>query len=255
MASAPSDPAAYARFLGTLVGRYGPQGSFWAENPAIPRRPIRDWQLWNEPYWYGFWHEQPYEGEYVELLRASNATIKSADPGARVVLAGLANESWQFLADLYRAGAGPHFDVLAIHPYTRKAAGLLEIIARGRRVARRFGDARKPLMVTEMGWSSGLGELRRFYGWEATERGQAAKARKAIALLARARRRLRMESIFWYTWISKDRDLDNPFDYAGLNRLDRGQVVRKPAWHAFRRSALRLVGCRQKSGSADRCAP
>ena len=190
----------------------------------------------------------------MDLLRAASAAIKAADPGARVVLAGLANESWVYLADLYRAGAAPYFDVLAVHPYTRKVAGLVEIIRLNRRVARRFGDAGKPVMVTEMGWSSGLGELRRFYGWEATESGQAAKARRALTLLARERRRLRLDSIYWYTWVSRDRDLDDPFDYAGLNRLERGQVVRKPAFRAFRRTALRLAGCRRKSGVADRCA-
>jgi hypothetical protein len=255
LASSPSDPAEYARFLDSLVDRYGPEGSFWAENPDIPPQPIRDWQLWNEPYWQAYWHEQPYERDYVELLRVARAAIRAADPGARVVLAGLANESWMFLRDLYRAGARPYFDVIAIHPYTTQVPGLLEIIGRGRRVARRFGDIRKPLMVTEMGWTSGLGRVRRYFGWEVSERRQAEKVTMALRLLAGARRRLRMEAIFWYTWASRDQNIDDPFDFAGLNRLERERVVRKPAFRAFRRTALRLVGCPRKAEAADRCAP
>ena len=252
--SAPSDPEAYARFLGALVRRYGPRGSYWTENPALPARPLRRWQIWNEPHFREFWREQPYEREYVALLRAAHRAIKAADPGARVVLAGLANKSWRYLADLYRAGAGRHFDVFAIHPFTRQVDGVLEILKRGRRVARRFGDARKPMMVTEFSWTSGRGQLRTSFGWDTTERGQARKVRAALRRLADWRRRLRIHSVFWYTWLSPDRDRDYPFDYSGLSRIQDGEVVRKPAFRAFRASALRLVGCRTKEGRADRCA-
>jgi polysaccharide biosynthesis protein PslG len=252
--TSPSDPAAYARFMDSLVDRYGPAGTLWAERPDLPRLPIRDWHIWNEPHFSFHWFEQPYVHDYVALLRAAHAAIKAADPGARVVLAGLANVSWRFLADLYRAGARPYFDAFAVHPYTRKVAGIIEILRRNRRVARRFGDARKPLMVTEMGWNSGLGQLRELIGWDATERGQAAKLRKALPLLARERRRLGIESVYWYTWLSRDSNRDAPFDYAGLNRIERGGVVRKPGFYALRAAALRLVGCRRKAGRADRCA-
>lgn len=47
--SPPRDPATYAAFLRTLIGRYGPRGSFWSANPTLPRRPVRHWQIWNEP--------------------------------------------------------------------------------------------------------------------------------------------------------------------------------------------------------------
>jgi hypothetical protein len=254
-ATGPSDPATYARFLDALVGRYGPGGTFWAENPDLPALPLRDWQIWNEPHFREFWNERPYERDYVSLLRAAHAAIKAADPGARVVLAGLANTSWRFLADLYRAGARPYFDVFAIHPFTRKVAGVVEILRRSRRVARRFRDGRKPVMVTETSWTSGLRVLRRHFGFDSTPRGQAAKARRVLDLLARERRRMRIDSVFWYTWATRDSDRNYPFDYAGLSRLDGGSVVRKPAFRAFRATALRLVGCRRKAGRADRCAP
>ncbi len=37
----PARPQLYADFLRTLVARYGPQGSLWAEHPEVAARPIR----------------------------------------------------------------------------------------------------------------------------------------------------------------------------------------------------------------------
>ncbi len=41
--------SAWATFLTAAVARYGPSGSFWSEHPGVPLRPIREWQIWNEP--------------------------------------------------------------------------------------------------------------------------------------------------------------------------------------------------------------
>ena len=54
-----------------------------------------------------YWSEQPFARSYVRLLRAAHAALRAADPGATVVLAGLPNESWKALRQIYRpAGAG-----------------------------------------------------------------------------------------------------------------------------------------------------
>ena len=45
----PRDPASMAAFASAAVARYGPGGSLWRENPGVPVRPIRAWQVWNEP--------------------------------------------------------------------------------------------------------------------------------------------------------------------------------------------------------------
>jgi Beta-galactosidase len=46
----PAHVGAYTAFLRTLVLRYGPRGAFWEEHPELPRRPLREWQIWNEPH-------------------------------------------------------------------------------------------------------------------------------------------------------------------------------------------------------------
>ena len=91
----------YARFVEELVRRYGPSGSFWDERPDLPRRPLRYWQIWNEPNLPHFWWTGKagrWTRSYGRLLNASYDAIKRADPGAKVVLGALANESWRDLA-------------------------------------------------------------------------------------------------------------------------------------------------------------
>jgi len=62
---------------------------------------------------------------------------------------------------------------------------------------------------------------------------------------------LRIERIYWYTWMGEDRRRDEPFDYAGLRSLRRNGSVRdKPAYHAFRRVAGRIDACRRGRISA-----
>jgi hypothetical protein len=253
--SPPRDPEQYARFLTTLVGRYGPNGSFWTEHPELPRVPVRDWQIWNEPNVPGFWSDQPWAGGYVALLRAAHRALRAADPNARTVLAGLTNESWTALAAVYKAGARGQFDVVAVHPFTGGVEGVLQILRNNRKVMARNRDSRKPLMVTETSWTSSHGKTKTTFTWETTERGQAGKVRHLLRLLARVRRQLRIERVYWYTWMSADADRGAPFDYAGLRRLRDGKAVSKPALAAYRRTALELSGCRRKASRADRCSP
>src|SRR3954447_10487121 len=117
LASPPKDPKDLAQILTALVTRYGPKGSFWSLHPELPPRPVRDWQIWNEPNLTRYWNVAPWAPPYVTLLKAAHAALKAADPGSRTVLAGLPNESWLALRELYEQGAGGAFDVVALHPY------------------------------------------------------------------------------------------------------------------------------------------
>ena len=48
--------AAYANFTAAVVSRYGSTGTFWSQNPNVPKVPIEYYDVWNEPYYSGFWH-------------------------------------------------------------------------------------------------------------------------------------------------------------------------------------------------------
>ena len=109
-------------------GRYGPNGSLWTDLPALPRVPIRAWQIWNEPNLTRYWTSQPFAKPYVRLLRASRRALRAADPGSRTILAGLPNESWIALRKVYKAGGRGAFDVVALHPYTGRPRNVIKLI-------------------------------------------------------------------------------------------------------------------------------
>src|SRR5689334_21337169 len=84
--------AAWRGFVLALVRRYGPNGTFWSDtsdafNP--PNRPIHRWQIWNEVNSPEFFQPKQSAAAYGHLLSASAESIHSADPGARIYLAGL----------------------------------------------------------------------------------------------------------------------------------------------------------------------
>ena len=239
VASPPRDRAAFGAFLARLVARYGPAGSLWAEHPEVARRPVRAWQIWNEPNLTRYWSTQPFAPGYVRLLRVARRSLRAADPGARAILAGLPNESWLALRSIYRAGGRGHFDAIALHPYTGKPRNVVKLVELARREARRYRDARRPVWVTELSWPSSNGVTKNTPGFETTESGQARRLASALDLLARARRRLRIEHVVWHTWLSEEPS-ENSFAYSGLRRVRGGQVVSVPALAAFRRAAARL---------------
>jgi hypothetical protein len=234
------DPAAYAAFTAAAVQRYGPKGTFWAERRGARKQPIRHWQVWNEPDIDRYWNGTPWAPTYVTLLRAARAAIKGVDPNAKIVAAGLTNKSWEDLGLLYDAGARGLFDAAAIHPFSRRVENVVKIVDLARKEMRRRGDAKVPLMLTEVSWSSGKGRSSFNYGWETTESGQATKVRQALTALAGARKRLRIGGVWWYTWLSPAVGDDESFNYAGLRRLRGGKAVNKPAYREFKRTVKRL---------------
>ncbi|MCW2957809.1 MAG: endo,4-beta-xylanase [Solirubrobacterales bacterium] len=240
----PADPATYGAFLTTLVQRYGPAGSFWAQNPAIPRLPIRSWQIWNEPNLPRFWTRQPFARSYAALVKAADAAVAKADRGAKIILGGITNglgsPSWEAIDQLYKAGAGRHFDVIAVHPYTGTASRVIETLRRVRAAARKHGGGKTPIALTELSWSSGGGKGGGVT-WDTTEAGQANRLTLVFGQIAKYRLSLRLASAYWYTWLSPQPRTDSGWEYfAGLNKMQGGKVVAKPALKALRLSIRRL---------------
>jgi hypothetical protein len=253
--SPPRDPARYGALLKTLVARYGPNGSLWSEHPEVVARPVRAWQIWNEPNLTRYWTPpagRPFAPSYVRLLRAAHRALRAADPGARVVLAGLPNESWTALRSIYRAGGRRYFDAVALHPFTGKPRNVVRLVEFARREMRRYHDGRKPVWVTELSWPAAKGKTRNTEGFETTDAGQARRLREALRRLAAARRRLRIGRVYWYTWLSREGS-PNSFDYSGLRRVRAGRVISAPALGAFRGAARRLEGCSKALGDASAC--
>ena len=242
--SPPEGTQNYANFMTTLVQRYGPNGSFWAEHPELPVRPIREWQIWNEPNQPVFnWSDQPFAADYVALLRAARSAVLAGDPGAKIVLSGLVGTSWSALAKVYQAGGKGLFDDVAIHPFTLEPKNVLKILDKVRATMKRYHDSGRKMFITELTWPAAKGfSLTRTYGYETNDAQQARKLGQIIPMLVAARRSLRLERVYWYTWISAAPEPRNdPFSYSGLRQLqNNGTTVQsRPSLAVYARMAHR----------------
>lgn len=160
-----------------------------AGNPLAPPHDIRDfgrfaeavaaayhtavwaYQIWDEPniapHWGAAWADPR---GYFTLLREAAASIRRADPDARIMLAALAPtrgdgaanlSDLDFLAQLYALGAAEFFDIAAAPAYGfdlppddppapdrlnfRRPELLQQVMAR-------HGDAATPIWITAWGW-------------------------------------------------------------------------------------------------------
>jgi hypothetical protein len=260
--SPPQDPAAFARFVGVLVRRYGSDGSFWRERPELPAMPVRRWQIWNEPAGFDrglasqFWADrgESYLDRYVAMLRLSAQEIRAADRSGRVVLAGLFGKSWLALEDIVRAGGRGFFDEAAAHIFTGKVSNVVTTIEAMRKAMTDGGMRRPaPIAVTELSWTASKGIAVHQEGYEVTRKQQAKRLRAAYTTLAQRRKSNRISGVFWYTWSSGHRSDTSRFDYAGLRRTrSDGSSTPLPAFRAYRATARRLEGC-AKRGHALAC--
>jgi hypothetical protein len=253
----------WRNFLIAAVERYGPRGTFWKKHsitggvayepstgpgyepalsqPAskpIPKLPIRTWQIWNEANFFYF-ATPASPSRYARLLTASSQAIKTADPGAKVILTGLFAKptadypkgmpAAQFLEQLYRVpGIKSRFDGISLHPYAVDTETLEEYVEEFHDVTLENHD-RVPLYITEMGWGSqpDFHEV----AFEQGPQGQVRQLRGAYEYLLENRNRLDVKQVYWFSW--KDIQGDCNFcDSVGL--FKEGPAFRpKPAWKAF----------------------
>lgn len=249
LGSAPSDYAAYVAYLKILIGRYGPGGQFWAEHPDVPYRPVRTWQIWNEPGVQYQWSPQAdWPERYGELLRMAYPAVKQADPGARVVMAGLANASWEELDALYDRGkVKGSFDVMAVHYYARISSQFLEVTKRLRASLDKHGDRAMPIWWTEAGASASRGKIDAPANkhFQTTDQGLANQLTKTYKLFVANRNKMRIGRVYWYTWASSYDPDAGTFDFSGMNRFDGRRVTARPALASYRKVARRYEGCRK----------
>ncbi len=239
-ASPPANPSDYTSYLVQLAQRYGPNGTFWSEHPEVPKRPLRVWQIWNEPQLRYQWASKDWEAGYGQLLHAAHDALKQADPGSTVVLAGATNFAWDALEALYDKGdIKGRFDVAALHPYTGSAGRVVKAAQLFRDVLKKHGEGKKPVWITELAWPASKGKVKPPKGLQAlptTDRGMATRLTKAFKLLAKTHA---VQRAYWYTWASSYAKSDGIFDFTGLQRFDpkSGRFKATPALAAFRKLA------------------
>jgi hypothetical protein len=175
----------YTDFLTALASRY--------------KGRIRAYQVWNEPNLAREWCGRPPDpAAYARMLKAAYAAIKTADPNAMVISAGLSPTGTSdatalpddvYLDRFYRAMGGKsdgYFDVLGVHGAGYKASPEMspeEVAANKdygggrwfcfrrvedlRRIMETYGDSHKQVAVLEFGWTSDT--VHPDYAWHAVD--------------------------------------------------------------------------------------
>jgi hypothetical protein len=156
----PADSEQFADFARAFASRYGHR--------------VAAYQIWDEPNLAAHWGGGPVSPPaYADLLARTARAIRSADPDALILLAGLAptTESGplnlsevRYLEQLYQAGAAPYFDIVAGKPYgfdtgpdDRRVDETVLNFSRLimlREVMVKHGDSGKAIWATQWGWNA-----------------------------------------------------------------------------------------------------
>lgn len=229
--------AEWRRRVRLLARRYGPRGSFWREHPGLPYRPIRSWEVWNEPNLPQFWDERPPDPrEYGRLLRETRGVLRSVDPGARIVSGGIASRhsGGPYLGAALDAAGRCSVDAISVHPYAPTVKRALRHLVGARSVADSRGLRHVPLWTTEIGWrlgGGGTGDVELGYSEVATPEAQARALNGFLAATTRRRSDLRLGPTFAFAL----RDRVNP----RTGRVDNRSGLRladdtpRPAWRVL----------------------
>lgn len=217
------DPDRFVQFATAVVKRYS--------------RYVKHWEIWNEPDNPLFWKPAPDPEAYASLLIRTATAIKLASPDSKILIGGVNPFDLSYLRRVAAAGAWASIDIMAIHPYvsprTPEASGLINATEGVRTLMARYGE--RPIWVTEIGWSSGPGDLDPVGVWD--EQGQADMLVRGMLALWQAG----VERIFWYTL--KD-DANNPFGLAAFGQGYQDYSRLKPTYDALRTLNRQLSGAR-----------
>jgi len=229
-------------FGAEIAKRYGPNGTMWAARPDVPKLPIVEYQVWNEPNLKAYSPPKPSAKKYVAMLKAVTPRIRAVDPTAEIVTAGLPDSRlskpnlFKFITQLYQAGAKGKFNDLGINPYATNASSLIKKLKKIRAIQARFGDSQSKLWLTEVGWSD-VGPKAPF---RVGASGQAQRIKDSIAAIKANETALNIRGFFYFSW--KDTPVYAGFhDFWGLHTgLLRKNGTAKPALEAFRQAVAAL---------------
>jgi hypothetical protein len=222
----PKDPRDYATFVHAAVKRYAPMG-------------VHAWEVWNEPNLSRFWAPKTDPVAYTALLKLAYPAIKSADPNATVVSAGLAPSlntrrdmsPLTFLADVYVHGGKGSFDAVGYHPYSFPYAPMYKASWNTfyrtpyfHAIMAYFGDGAKKVWGTEVGYPTGTSSQ------AVSDKRQATNL---VAAIDQWRAWTFTGPLIVFTVRDASRNTSAVDDNMGIVRVD---DVAKPAFAAIRRA-------------------
>ena len=252
----PADPDGYGRFVAELARVAGPA--------AI--------EIWNEADSDIFWRGAPDPAGYTALLRASYGRIKAAAPDVTVVTSGMVGNHYEFLQQMYAAGAAGSFDAVGVHTDTACLLTSPAEFYRGPdgRVGRfsftgyrevhdvmtANGDGGKGIWMTEIGWNTGSRKPRSCKdGAVAGTRAEGVSEKTQARFLKLAYRCLAADpAVRVALWFSLQ-DVGVGAGYGDHLGLIRTGGKRKPAYRAMRKVRNGKIGAARCGGRSDRVAP
>ena len=235
----PIQHAEWRRRVRFLAERYGPGGSFWRDRPRLPYRPVRSWEVWNEPnippYWDG---RRPDPREYGRLLRETRGVLRAADPHARIVSGGIASRhsGARYLGAALDAAGSCSVDAISVHPYAATVERAMNYLGQARAVADSRGLRAVELWTTEIGWRVGGGGNSAIEASKVENPAAQASALDGfLAAAARRREELGLGPTFAFALRDRvDPATGNVSDRSGLRLAD---DTPRPAWGVLVRRA------------------
>lgn len=249
----PRDPNDLRRFMNSLAAR--------------TRGRVAAWEIWNEPDEKDFWHGPVGPQYYAPLLKAAHAGVVDADPSALVLAAASTGNNYPFLEGIYANGAGDAFSGVAVHTDTACLVTPPDSYYRdpGGRVGRfsflgfreienvlaSHGHADRPIIMTELGWSTTKTRCSR--GASAGKKAAGVTEAQQAAYLKLAYHCLSyypyVKAALWFS-LRDTSTTDGELTRYGLTRFDGS---RKPAYDAL--AAIAKSGSAPGAGCGDFTPP
>ncbi|MDQ2853151.1 MAG: glycoside hydrolase family 5 protein [Actinomycetota bacterium] len=211
----PSDPATYAAFAASMAQRF--------------KGKVNAIELWNEPNSSDFFTPSS-EGnrvrDYFAMEKAAYVAVKGADPTMTVMAAGVSYVDDAWWSKLYQLGISRYTDAVAVHPYMSPSnlppsapddGGIWRINHLPALIAvmTKYGDATKPIWLTEFGWSSHSSPSPENWNQGVTEAQQAQYLQGTLELLSA--QYPQVTNVFWYNLRDRTDSTPQENNYGLLN--------------------------------------
>lgn len=241
--SPPDDDAAYAAYAAAVVARYGPDGTFWKQNPTLTPEPVTAVEIWNEP---NVADSAIPAAQYATMYEDARTAIHVVDPSVQAIVGGLGNPAYEYLDQMYAVLGGPgKLDAVGQHPYDTSVAATVADVRNLRLAMDHEGDANVPIYVTEFGWPTSGSAT-----WTTTmsDATRAVDLTQAIEQLGQSD--CGIEGILPYSWVTAQSDPNDVNDFFGLVSPD-GSPTRSSA--AVSAEYERLEASNAPSAGNDIC--
>jgi len=248
------NPPAWSRVMTDTIGTHAPPDDFNDYGDYVAavvdryRGQIAYFQLWNEPNIYPEWGEQTVDSlAFTELLCTGYRRAKETNPEA-IILAGALSPTVAlngrdmndiiFLQQMYNHGAGDCFDILSAQGYglwsgptdhrLRPTVINYPHVLLLRDAMVEYGDAGKPIWISEAGWNTVPEEMADPFGRVNDEQ----QARYAVEAYQRAQEEWPWADVvnYWFFKRASDLEKDQPSYYF---RLLEPNFTPTLAWHSL----------------------